>query len=291
MELRLLEYFVAVCEELHFTKAAEKLHISQPTLSQQIRILESNLGTPLFQRIGKKVYITQAGQILFQHTQRIFFELNQVRNEINELKDLQRGKITIGCSGNYLLLSSIISFHERYPGIELSVIDTTTEETIEKILNNQFDMGIVFLPIKENQLESRRLFCTELSLAVSAEHEFANAPFIKLENLQSIPIFLLQKKYLIRQDIDNYCRESGFTLKPIVELSDMQSLLQMTLLNKGVTILPTPYLANIDDDRIRQIPIIDPLPKKDVGVVYRKDTFMPSTIKTFIEHLLEDYKV
>ncbi|MFJ7684346.1 LysR family transcriptional regulator [Peribacillus butanolivorans] len=290
MDLRLLEYFLAICEEMHFTKAAEKLGISQPTLSQQIRILESNIGTPLFHRVGKKIFMTEAGQILIQRAQRIFSELNQVRNEINELKDLQRGKITIGSSGNHLLLSSIISFHKQYPGIELSIIDSTTDETIKRVLNNQFDIGIVFLPIKEKQIESKRLFSEEFPLIVSAEHEFANKPFVKLEDLQSTPIFLLQKKYSIRQDIDNNCRLAGFTLKPVVELSDMQSLLQMTLINKGITILPKSYLVNIDDHRVRQIPIIDSFPKKEVGIIYQKDTFRSSTIKTFIEHLLENYK-
>src|SRR4051812_37770212 len=103
MEIQLLEYFMAICESLHFTKAAEKLRISQPTLSHQIKLLEDRLGTPLFERVGKKVFITQAGKCLLEHSERIFFELDQVDIKIKEIRGLQRGKLTIGCSGTHLL--------------------------------------------------------------------------------------------------------------------------------------------------------------------------------------------
>lgn len=289
MEFRLLEYFVAVCEELHFTRAAEKLGISQPTMSQQIRLLEGRLGTPLFRRVGKKVYLTEAGHILLNRTRKIFYELKQVNNEINELKGLQRGKLTIGCSGNHILLPSIMSFHEKYPEIELSVIDATTEETKEGILNNQVDIGILFLPIDDNQLESISLFNEELYLVVSSEHEWANVPHIKLKDLQSAPIFLLQKKYLIRQFIDKYCAEAGFELKPFIELSDNESLLKMVVLNKGATILQKSYLDNIGYDNVRIIPIIDLIFEKKMGVIYRRETNMPPTIKLFIKQLIMDY--
>ncbi|WMT42770.1 LysR family transcriptional regulator [Paenibacillus sp. D2_2] len=91
MEHRLLEYFLAVSEELHFTRAAEKLGISQPTLSHQIRLLEHELGAPLFHRSGKKTILTQAGHILLGHAYRVINELKLARQEINELSGLQRG--------------------------------------------------------------------------------------------------------------------------------------------------------------------------------------------------------
>src|SRR4051794_39819780 len=129
MEHRLLEYFIAVCEELHFTKAAVKLGISQPTLSQQIQLLEHRVGSPLFHRIGKKTYITEAGQVLLKHSVKVFHELDQAQMAINELRGLQRGRLRIGCSGNHLLTSTILSFHRLYPNIELSVTELATAET------------------------------------------------------------------------------------------------------------------------------------------------------------------
>lgn len=290
MEIRLLEYFLAVSEELHFTKAAEKLNISQPTLSHQIRLLEDRVGSNLFQRIGRKIHLTEAGQLLLEHSQRVFYELDQVKIKIDELKGLQRGKLTIGCSGNHLLHSSIISFHKQYPKIQLSVIDTNTEDTTKKILNNKFDIGVVFLPVDSNQFETIRLFTTEIVVVVSKDHKLATKAFIQLEELQSTPLFLLQKKFFLRQDIDSYCKEVGIQLNPVVELSDFHSLLQMTILNNGATILPSIFLESVNDNRIQPIKIIDQIPKKEVGIVFRKNSSMPLTVKTFVNHLIENYK-
>lgn len=286
IEIRLLEYFLAVCEELHFTRAAEKLNITQPTLSHQIQLLEKRLNTQLFERNGKKIYMTESGNILKKHAQQVFYELEQAEIAIAELNGFQRGKITIGCSGNYLLHSAIATFHNKYPKIKLSVIDTTTEDTVEKIMTNQFDMGLVYLPVTNKLLEVEKLFSSELCLIVSCQHEFASLEVIDLEQLEGAPIFLLQDKFLIRQVIDHSFAEIGYSLNPIVELSDMHSLIQMTILNNGITILPFIYMGAVNDERIRTVSIKQ-LPKKDVGLVYRKNT--SKTVKVFIEHLIENF--
>lgn len=287
MELRLLEYFIAVCNELHFTKASEKLGISQPTLSQQIQLLEGRIGAQLFLRTGKKIQITDEGKLLLEHAKKIFSELDQAKMGISQMKGLQQGKLTIGCSGNHFLYPSIISFHEQYPKIELSVHDATTKKTIKKLLERDFDLGLVFLPVEHSQVESVRLFNTELSVVVSNKHPFADKKTIELKELQTSRLFLLQKEYLIRQDIERYCEERGIFIKPLVELSDMESLLEMTLIYNGVTILPTTYLNVTSKKNFHMIKIADPIPKRDVGVIYRKESHMSAVIKAFIQHLLK----
>lgn len=140
---------MAVAQELHFTKASEKVGISQPSLSQQIRALEAEIGVPLFDRIGKKTALTEAGRILRGHAQRVFYELSQARAAISELQGLQRGKLTIGALltvVNYLLPPAILAFHRQYPHIELSVLGLRTGDIRSALLDNQLDMGIVFCP-------------------------------------------------------------------------------------------------------------------------------------------------
>jgi LysR family transcriptional regulator, cyn operon transcriptional activator len=285
MEIRLLEYFQAVCEELHFTKAADKLGISQSTLSQQISLLEGRLGTPLFRRLGKKNYLTDAGQILLSHSLRVFHELDQAKAAINEVRGLQRGKLNIGCSGNHLLTSSVLAFHKLYPKIELSVQELATEETREGLLSNQLDIGVVFLPLKDEQLESITLYDEALCLAVSTAHELADADHIKLERLHNTPTIVLPQKFLVRQMIDSYCNEAGFDLKPIMELSTLDSLLQLASKGAGAAILPGSYLKSTHYSGIRSIPITDPIPHKKVGIVYRKETHMSSAMDAFISQL------
>lgn len=289
MEHRLLEYFLAVCEELHFTKAAEKLGISQPTLSQQIRLLEHRVGSPLFQRIGKKIYVTEAGEILHKHSRNMFHELDQAQAAINEIQGMQRGRLRIGCSGNHLLTATIIAFHALYPKIELSVTELATEETKERLLSNQLDIGVVFLPDEDEQFHYIPLYNEQLRFVISDKHPLAQAKAIRLADLAQLPVAMLQKKFYVRQMMDDCCEQSGFAWKPAIELSTLESLLQMAKNNVGGAILPGSYMDSTRSSGIRSIPIIDPIPQKDVGIVYRKDMFLCKTMDMFMKQLMQQF--
>ncbi|WP_163879827.1 LysR family transcriptional regulator [Paenibacillus favisporus] len=289
MDFRLLEYFLAVCEELHFTKAAVQLGISQPTLSQQIRLLEERVGMPLFQRIGKRNYLTEAGQTLKEHALNIFHELEQAQSEINELKGMQRGRLTIGCSGNHLLTRTLISFHQKQPGISISVVELATEETRAGLLANKLDLGVVFLPLEDEQLVSKELYTEELCLAVAKQHPLAAAAAVKLDQLTEVPLILFPEKFLVRQMVDSYSAQAGVQLQPAFELSTMDSMLQMVRLGVGATILPRSYLLQGSDPSIRTVPIVEPVPQKKVGIVYRKQTFLSTAMLAFINELIQTF--
>ncbi|AZS14910.1 LysR family transcriptional regulator [Paenibacillus lutimineralis] len=286
MEHRLLEYFLAVCEELHFTRAAEKLGISQPTLSHQIRLLERELGAPLFHRSGKKTLLTQAGQILLGHAHRVINEIKLARLEINELSGLQRGKLRIGCSGNHLLTDALVAFHRLYPGIELTVTELATEETRDGLLHNHLDVGVVFLPLFDEQLGYRPLYDEELVLAISSSHEYATCSNITIQQLANLPLVLFPQKFLVRQMIDSACAELEIQLNPVMELSTLESQLHMAEQNVGGTILPKSYGKTVVSDKVAIIPLADPAPRKKVGLVYRKDTLESSIIRAFVDHLI-----
>ncbi|MGG4555011.1 LysR family transcriptional regulator [Paenibacillus humicus] len=285
MEHRLLEYFIAVSEELHFTKAADNLGISQPTLSHQIRLLEEQLGTPLFHRSGKKIHLTQAGTVLLEHARRVFHELEQAKLVIGELTGLRRGRLRIGCSGNHLLIQSIISFHRQFPGIELSIIELATEETRDRLLTNKLDLGVVFLPLKDEQLISLPLYKEELVVIVPQDHPFAESSGIELRELALSPLVLFPPKFLARQMLDAACAEIGIQLSPVIELSTMESQCQMVAHHVGLTVVPKSYTATLRDPRLVSVPIAEPAPYRSVGIVYRKDTYMDAAIQAFIEHL------
>jgi LysR family cyn operon transcriptional activator len=291
MELRHLEYFMTMHQELHFTKAAEKLNISQPTLSQQIRILESEVGAPLFDRIGKKVFVTKAGEILYHHCLKIFGELKQAYTAIEELEGLQGGNLTVGCSGSHLLISSVVKFHTHYPGIKISIIQLSTEEIKEKLLKNELDIGIAFLPLDDLQLESLHLYVEELCLAVHKDNPLAQKhQSITLNILESTPIVLLPPKYIIRQFIDQATEKLGFLLNPMIEIMPFEHLLEIVGQNIAVTILPRSYINSFGNKNIQSIPIDDPNMKKSMGVIYRKDISIPAATDKFIEELILGFK-
>lgn len=288
MELRQLEYFLAVCEELHFTRAAEKLNIAQPTLSQQIKTLEGEAGIPLFDRIGKKIALTEAGGILLKHSQQVFYELEQAKAAIRDLNGLERGKLTIGSlltCVNYLLPSVIIHFKQLYPNIELSILGWKTGDIEKGILENELDLGITFLPIENGSMESIPLFTEELALAVPVNHPLALEAVADLQIITQIPLILMPKSYYLRQLIDTYCNEIGINAEPTLELTTLESLTQMVANGLGVTILPVPYLDHLNNQAIKTVKLAPPIPKRKIGIVYRKDKFMCTATKAFINEL------
>ncbi|WP_461182271.1 LysR family transcriptional regulator [Virgibacillus kimchii] len=290
LELRQLEYFMIVCKELHFTRAAEKLNISQPTLSEQIKRLEDEVGIPLFDRIGKRILLTEAGKILLYYTQSIFFEVEQAEAALRDLNELQRGKLVIGSllsCVNYLLPPAIIEFKRLYPNVKLSVHGLKTEDIKKSLIENELDLGIAFLPVEEKEFDSTPLFTEELSLAVSSDHPLASQWEMDMKTLESTSTILLPESYYLRQLIDSYCKELGFTLKPILEMTTLESLIQMVSEGVGVTILPEPYLDSLNNPRITKVKLINPTPQREIGFIYRKNKFICATTQTFMGQIMK----
>jgi len=288
IELRQLEYFVAVSNELHFTKAAEKLNISQPSLSQQIRALEHEIGMPLFDRIGKKISLTEAGRILLSHSKKVFHEVEQAYAAIQDLNGLQQGKLTIGAlltTVNYLLPPAILNFNALYPNIELSVLGLRTGEIREKLLQNELDIGITFLPVQDKEIISIPLYQNELTLVVPTNHELTQHTTVTMGVLQKYPIILLPKNFFLTQLIRSHCQNFNFTPKPILEISTMESLIHMVSKGMGITVLPKPYIDFLQSNSIQAIKIKNPTATIEIGIIYRKDKYMCAATRMFIEQL------
>ncbi|TXF67789.1 LysR family transcriptional regulator [Bacillus subtilis] len=290
MELKQLEYFYAVCQELHFTRAAEKVGISQPSLSQQIKLLEHEIGTPLFDRIGKKTALTESGKLLLQYTRKIFYEVEQAKTSIDELNGLQRGTILVGTLltvEDYLITPTLLSFHQKYPGVKVSVFGLRTGDIHKQLIENKLDLGIVFLPMKGDELESISLSTEEMAFAVPEGHPLENQDVLDVEVLKTTPSILLPQQYFIRNLIDEACKDLGFLPKPIFEITTMQSLINMVMKGVGVTILPKPYLEYLNHPHIRIIPILKSNLSREIGVVYRKDKYLSAATHAFISALKE----
>src|SRR5690625_5182124 len=272
MELRQLEYFMEVCKELHFTRAAENLNIAQPTLSQQIKSLEDKVGIPLFDRIGKRIALTEAGRILLNHSQRVFYEIDQAQAALRDLNGLQIGNLTVGSlysCVNYLLTPAILKFKQLYPNVELSILGLRNEEIINSLHENKLDLGITFLPIEDKEMKAIPLFTEELSLAVPLDHPLAKEQEVDMRVLGDVPVISLPESYFLRKMIDAYCTEIGITLKPIIELSTLESLVQMVAEGVGITILPEPYLDFLSNSRVVKVSLQNPTPYRKIGFIYK----------------------
>lgn len=293
MELKQLEYFMTLCQELHFTRAAEKLGIAQPSLSLQIQLLEHEIGTPLFDRAGKKTAITDAGKILLSHCYNIFHELEQAKAGIDDLKGLQRGELKVGALltvVNYLLPSAVAVFHQDYPNIKLSIFGLRTGDILTGLFKNELDLGIVYLPVEHQGLEILHLFKQELAFAVPYNHSLAEKSSLELKVLETIPSILLPENYYLRKFINQHVMKLGFSVKPSIEMTTMESIINMVAQGLGITILPQGYLNHIKNDKIRIISIAGPSLSIQLGIVFRKNKHLSAASRAFIELLTETIK-
>ncbi|HZG84722.1 LysR substrate-binding domain-containing protein [Paenibacillus sp.] len=290
MELKQLEYFMAVCQELHFTRAAEKMGIAQPSLSQQIRLLEHELGTPLFDRVGKKIVMTDAGRALRHHCYNVFHELAQAKAAIGELQGLQRGSLKIGALltvVNSLLPPAVAAFHRRYPNIELSVLGLRTGDIRDGLLRNELDLGVVYLPADDEHLETIPLYTERLAFVFAKEHPIARDPLVSsLEMLHRYPSILLPSSYSLRQRIDRQCQAMGFAPKPVMEMTTMESILAMVSQGVGVTVLPKTYADRVNAPNVVSVAIEKPALPIQVGIAYRKNKHLCAASRAFMEQLL-----
>lgn len=170
MELRQLEYFAAVCKEMHFSRAAEQLCTTQSNLSQQIKFLENELGLPLFDRIGKRIALTEAGRILLEQCHLVFERLDYARGAIADLKRMEGGRLDIGIlpgDGDLLFDALLVDFHRTYPKISIRV--TETMDVYEQVLDGTRDLGVTTAPSKpDDRIAVIPLFHEEFALAIRA---------------------------------------------------------------------------------------------------------------------------
>jgi len=292
MDLRHLEAFKTVCEQLHFTKAAELLNIAQPTLSQQIKVLEDEIGTPLFDRLGKRIAVTEAGQILYEQCNRIFRNLDYAYDAINDLRTMQRGKLILGvlpCDIDELLTPAIIEFHQEFPNIQILIRDS--DRIVEEVLEGNIDVGITTVPVMEDsKLVHLPLYTEAFSVAVSKSSELSARSQISVKELQDLNLVLFPDHHPCRQLVNANCVDQGFHVRPIIETSAMISLMRLVKSNIGATILPKPLLQTWDDRFYHVIDLVDPTPERDIGIVYRSDKFLGQAGRVFIDKLMKKFK-
>ncbi|WP_305954398.1 LysR family transcriptional regulator [Paenibacillus sp. FSL R7-0337] len=288
LETRHLHYFLAVCQELHFTRAAEKLGISQPTLSQQIKVLEGELGLPLFDRIGKRIALTEAGALLKEYAVQMVQNEHSAKAAMDELRLDNRGTIRLGLLPSdldYQLTPLLVKFHEDYPNIRLQVFASTVIQ--QEVLDNKLDIGICLQGPRDELLTKVDLGWEPYHLIVRGDHPYAAKSHIELSELQSIQLVMYPRTFIGRELVENTCREAGFALEPIMETGSATSLIQLVQAGIGGTVQPGSLMDAIKNSGLRSIPILGSPPIRKLSLIYRADRYITKATHTFIGYLKE----
>ncbi|MDQ0971183.1 LysR family cyn operon transcriptional activator [Neobacillus niacini] len=290
MEFRQLEYFMAVCEELHFTRAAEKLGITQPTLSHQIKALEDEIGMPLFDRVGKKIAITEAGLLLQEQGTKIFGNLKSVTEKIRELQKMKRGKLSIGALPgeiNHLVSLQLLNFHDKFPDIQIKLVGL--EDLYERVLKNELDLAVTIIPVQsDDRVTVIPLYKEKFFLVIPENHILASKDEIKFEEIHDLPIIMFPQNHQCRKLVDISCSSIGLKIQPKIETNTFESIISLVRAGAGATILSKTILSLNDTSRLKVINIVNPTICRQVGIVVHKDKYIGYAARQFID-LLTDY--
>ena len=285
MELHQLTYFESVSRHLHFTRAAEELNVAQPSVSQQIRKLEAELGAPLFHRMKRHVTLTEAGETFLPHARAVLQRLDEARLEVQELSGLRRGTLAVGTPpsvGTHLLPRALALFSRRHPGISLSFREAGSRTLLTLLEDGALDLAVVIQPIRHGVLETLPLLEEELLLAVPRQHPLADGRGrVPVAQLRDEPFVLLREgAYDLRDQTLGACRRAGF--EPLVALDggEMDSMLRFVAAGLGVAILPAMVVsAQITPDAPFAVRQIEPRLSRSLVLARRRDRYFSAAAR------------
>jgi DNA-binding transcriptional LysR family regulator len=272
MDTRHLRYFVAVAEERHFGRAAARLHMAQPPLSQQIKQFEDQLGTQLLVRTTRKVDLTPAGELLLARARVLLAEIDQLAQDVRLVGEGASGVLRIGVSGSatYSMMPRLIeAARQRLPGLKLNVKgEMLTPEMEEALEENRIDVAVLRPPVRSEALELKFLEQDELVVAVPAGHRFAPREFLDIRELAGEPQVQYPPSSAVNNIVVEACRRAGFTPLGVQEARETSTLLSFVSAGMGVALVPG-VQRMFALDGIVFVPLRD-APAADLAVAWRR---------------------
>lgn len=281
MTLTELRYIVAVARELHFGRAAESCHVSQPTLSVAIKKLEDELGVRLFERRQHDVSITPTGERVVAQARIVLEETETIRHIAHEGRDDLKGQLRLGVIytiGPYLLPKLIPLIHERAPGLKLLIEEHFTEQLTEKLRAGELDVIIVSLPFSVPGLLTEPMYREPFVVALPSQHPLTGKRRIHADDLSTETLLLLSAGNCFREQVMDVCpgcvnsRGNDNSIQKTLESSSIETIRHMVGSGAGVTVLPCTSTAN--DSNLQGLlefrSFTDPEPYRDVALAYRK---------------------
>jgi|SRR5579872_540096 len=274
MELRHLRYFLAVAQQRHFTRAAERLGIAQPALSQQIRQLEKELGVSLFDRDNRRVVLTAAGQAFLDHAERIVEAADTALAEMEGFARSLRGRVVIGTlqSLSELKLPAILSrFHARYPQVDIALREDTSDRMPFLLLDGTID--IAFLDTTRRAVPAgiavENIYQDDLMIVVAPTHRLAGRARVALTALRDEPFVMFKAGSGLRSVVERACNEAGFSPRVAFESGDWSTVSALAAEGLGVSVLPR-SLAELAKPRVAMLSVSPNHLQRTVGIAWRQ---------------------
>ncbi len=289
--LRQLQVFEAVARHLSYTRAAEELYLSQPAVSIQVRQLEESIELPLFEQIGKKIYLTEAGEELQRYSRRIAEQLAEAESVMEELKGLHRGhlKITVATTANYFVPSLLAAFNKQYRDVKVALDVTNRSGLLKQLELNETDIVIMGRPPNDRDLDFEPFRDNPLVIVAPTNHPLARRKRVPLSELAGHTFLVREHGSGTRIAMERFFSERGIRVKTGMELGSNEAVKQSVQAHLGLGLLSQDTLAM--ELKLRQLKILDvegfPI-MRHWYIVHRRGKRLSSVAQAFKEFLLRD---
>ncbi|HEV7775242.1 MAG TPA: transcriptional regulator CynR [Luteibacter sp.] len=286
MLLRHIRYFLAVMEHRNFTRAAEALHVSQPTLSQQIRQLEDALGAQLLDRSGRTIRLTDAGKAYAQYARRALQDLDAGKRAIHDARELTRGDLRLAMTPTftaYLIGPLVARFNATYPGINLSVMEVNQDHIEALLAEDDLDIGIGFMEARSVEIESRAWFVETLAVVVGKMHPYATRRRpLPIGEFEKASLVLLSDDFATRGHIDRYCQEQGVKPHIAIEANSVSGIIEIVQhSDRLATVLPGAVAHR--HEGLCPVRLREAMPQRTVALLQRKAAYRTAACQAFLD--------
>jgi len=297
MEIRQLLYAVQIAADKNFSRAAEKLHIAQPSLSQQLAKLEKEIGVLLFQRNTNSVEATHAGTVFVEKAQTILDMIAQLKKEMEDISQMRKGKLIVGSlpmSGAHILPRVLPVFYKLHPGIEVMLVEETTSNLEALTASGQTDISLLTLPVIDPALSYAPLIEEEIELAVPPRHPLAalgqSGEAVDIGKLRDEPFIVLKRGQGFRQLAFELCETAGFVPRVVFESSNIETVQSLVAAGMGISFVPSMIARELGSPFVPVYVKLNGAPSRMLVIAYRKGRYLSKAAEAFIETAVEAVK-
>ena len=285
MDFRALRVFVTLARTSSFTATADKLHMTQPTVSKLVRQLEERLGHSLFQRSTRRVHLTSAGLIALEHAEAILAQIRRMERQLQDMNEVTTGELRLGVVplGPRFFVSLISTFKQRYPGVELKLVEDGSRVIEAKLIDGELEIGAMVAPIDKQRFDSCMVIHDRLALVAPARSRWSRVPEVRMRDLEDETLILFTNAFVLNQRIMDACHQAGF--KPHIAGRSTQTslILEMVRMGVGVVLLPRTEIQQLDRSEFAVCALVDPVLEWSIEFGWLKDACLSPAAKKWIE--------
>ena len=294
MEIHQLTYFVAVAETGSFSRAAERCNIAQPSLSQQIQKLEQELGEPLFDRLPRRVVLTDAGRSLLPRAANILAELRDIKQAMQQETDFNHGLLNVGfipTIAPFVLPRVIQRFSHDFPQAHLVVHEGLTEVLVRDLVDGKLDVGITSMPIHNRLIRTQELLSEPLLVGSSKTNDIITHAKIGVKELDDLPFIVLNEMHCLGEQVQSFCYQQNLELKIVCNTTQLSTVQNCIAAGLGISLVPRALAIDDKTGQISYRELNDAVPQRKIAAATRVERAQSFLAQKFIEIVREEYPV